>query len=540
MADPPNCATTTNVCGNTGFCNGMGACAQAATTVSCGAAVNCTGTTFQPPSHCSGTGTCSQTATMDCGVYSCGTNMCKSSCTVDADCSGGAFCVSGSCMAKRPDGGACSGNNFCVNAHCVDNTCCNVASCSTCQACNLNGMGTCSSVGLGTTDPHGRCLASPPCGNTGACNGSGACQQQANTVSCGAAVSCSGFTFQPQSFCSGSGMCGQTSTMNCAGFLNCNAAGTACLTSCNPSNGDNDCIGGTYCTGPNGSCQKKVAAGGSCGANHECTTASCVDNVCCNFGSCGTCQTCNGASPGNCTPLGVVTPESDPHGRCPQNPPCGNTGLCAGGACQQPSSSTSCGSATCASSTSYQPAGTCSGTGACNTPSPQNCLPFLCGAGGCRNSCTGDSECIGAFYCTGNPITPGTCAPKKSNIDNGCTRGAECASGFCTEGFCCDMGPCPQCQSCALPGQHGTCSNVPAHAIDVSGSCPDRGAALCGTNGRCTISGTCELYDLNTVCSTLCTSPIFTTNYCDGIGGCTQSQLVTCDSAVCDVNGCVP
>jgi hypothetical protein len=74
----------------------------------------------------------------------------------------------------------------------------------------------------------------------------------------------------------------------------------------------------------------------------------------------------------------------------------------------------------------------------------------------------------------------------------------------------------------------------------VSGSCPDRGAALCGTNGRCTISGTCELYDLNTVCSTLCTSPIFTTNYCDGIGGCTQSQLVTCDSAVCDVNGCVP
>jgi hypothetical protein len=166
------------------------------------------------------------------------------------------------------------------------------------------------------------------------CNGASGCTQAATTVACGAAVSCSGNTYQPQSFCNGSGTCSQLSTMACAGHLLCNAAGTACLASCN--NTDSDCVGGNYCTGPNGSCLPKGGAGATCGSNHECTTGNCVDGVCCNFATCGTCTTCNGSSPGNCTPLGTpATPEADPHGRCPANPPCGNTGMCVSGACQQ-------------------------------------------------------------------------------------------------------------------------------------------------------------------------------------------------------------
>ena len=57
--------------------------------------------------------------------------------------------------------------------------------------------------------PTGQCPAAPPCGNTGACNGAGGCQQAAATMSCGLALSCTGTTFQPASFCSGSGTCSQ-------------------------------------------------------------------------------------------------------------------------------------------------------------------------------------------------------------------------------------------------------------------------------------------------------------------------------------------
>ena len=52
----------TNECGNTGVCV-SGACQQQPASKACGAAQSCSGTTYQPPSHCTGTGTCNQLAT---------------------------------------------------------------------------------------------------------------------------------------------------------------------------------------------------------------------------------------------------------------------------------------------------------------------------------------------------------------------------------------------------------------------------------------------------------------------------------------------
>ena len=83
-------------------------------------------------------------------------------------------------------------------------------------------------------------------------------------------------------------------TTSCGSFL-CNAAGSACLTSCD---NDPECVSGNYCTGTNGSCLAKKTPGNGCGTGHECTTGNCVDGVCCNSGPCGTCHTCAGSNPG--------------------------------------------------------------------------------------------------------------------------------------------------------------------------------------------------------------------------------------------------
>ena len=543
-ADPHSRCPASPPCGNTGVCNGSGACQQQPSTLACGAAESCSGTTYQPPSHCSGTGTCSQTATMDCGAYKCGTTTCKTSCTTateTTDCAAGNFCFNGGCTAKRPNGGSCSADDYCVNGHCVDGTCCSTGSCPTCQACN-NSAGTCANVALNTTDPHARCPNNGTCGNTGACNGSGACQQQPNTLGCGTAVSCSGNTYQPPSFCSGSGTCSQTGTMTCANHLVCNTGGTACLSSCNS---DNDCIGGYFCNAPNGSCQLKGGAGAGCGSNHECTSNQCVDGVCCNFASCGTCQTCNGTSPGNCTALGQVTPEADPHGRCPANPPCGNngTGLCVAGACQQVANGTMCSGFFCTTVSKFQPGGSCTGTGSCSVPPVQDCAPYTCATGGCRGTCTDDTMCVGAFYCNGNITTPGSCVPKKPNDGSTCGRDGECGTGHCApQGVCCDSACTGQCQSCT-GNNVGTCAGVPAHAFDPTGMCLIQPEATCGTDGRCTSGGACEVYDMSTVCGTSCSGTDLTTMFCDGtgMGGCTQSQTVTCPSMACaDPTSCAP
>jgi hypothetical protein len=321
--------------------------------------------------------------------------------------------------------------------------------------------------------------------------------------------------------------------VSCSPFA-CNAAGSACLTSCN--NTDDDCISkdSYFCTGANGSCQPKKTPGSSCGSGHECTTGSCVDGVCCNSSSCATCWVCNGSSPGSCTP--VADGQMEPHNQCGSSPPCGNTGFCSGGVCAKTGAGIMCTSFNCLSATTFQPAGACNGTGNCIVPSTFDCTPYQCTTGSCRTSCDVSNELTecaqpGA-YCNG-----ASCALKKDN-GAGCGRDGECSSGHCTEGVCCNVGACPQCQSCKVPLNEGACTNVAPHTVDPQGSCANQGAASCGTNGRCNGSGVCELYDMSTVCNTVCLSPTFTTFYCDGLGTCALPQIETCASLTCDANGC--
>jgi hypothetical protein len=514
---------TGGTCGNTGTCNGAGACAQAASSVACGGA-SCTGSTYTAPVNCTGTGSCPTQVQSSCAPYVCGTNACKTSCNSNGDCiSASYYCtgVGGSCQLKKDNGQSCTTGNECSNGNCVDSVCCGTASCPSCQACNLNGVGTCSNVGSGAAEPHARCAPTTTCGNTGTCNGAGACTQAGTTVQCGSAL-CNGTAFTPAAFCNGSGACGMPATVACTPFV-CGGS-NACLTSCS---GDGDCASGYYCPGTGGQCQSKKAAGAVCATGHECGTGNCVDGVCCNSASCGTCQSCGLTGDGNCAT--VVNGTVEPHNRCAASPPCGNTGVCQGGACQQAATSVVCGTASCASPL-FQPTAYCNGVGGCATPASQNCSPLACNAAGCLVSCSGDGDCVGGTYCSG---AGGSCQAKKANGQT-CVSDNQCTDGHCLEGICCGSAACPACQSCAVPGNEGTCSSVAAGT--PSAACHDDGAASCGNDGKCNGNGACELYPATTICSHACAADqsAYNVQFCDGMGICATTLSVPCPLLACD------
>ena len=69
--------------------------------------------------------------------------------------------------------------------------------------------------------------------------------------------------------------------------------------------------------------------------------------------------------------------------------------------------------------------------------------------------------------------------PQRPPADNTCTAGAQCASGFCVDGVCCDRACDGSCESCALTGKVGTCSPIKNAADDSCG-----GDSICDAHGR--------------------------------------------------------
>jgi len=61
-----------------------------------------------------------------------------------------------------------------------------------------------------------------------------------------------------------------------------------------------------------------------------------------------------------------------------------------------------------------------------------------------------------------------------------CTVAAQCASGFCVDGVCCDAACDGSCETCALTGKVGTCSPITDASDDTCG-----GDLTCDGSGRC-------------------------------------------------------
>ncbi len=88
-------------------------------------------------------------------------------------------------------------------------------------------------------------------------------------------------------------------------------------------------------------------------------------------------------------------------------------------------------------------------------------------------------------------------------IGGTCQINADCSSGFCVDGVCCNTACLGTCQACSAAtkgqGADGTCGNVIAGTPDKI-NCPSQAPSTCGDDGTCDGNGACRLYAAGTPC----------------------------------------
>ena len=240
-----------------------------------------------------------------------------------------------------------------------------------------------------------------------------------------------------------------------------------------------------------------LALGAACTTDGVCGSGFCADGVCCDQRCGDPCHSCNGMTTG-----------------------------AAAGLCKPDVANTACGGAMCMGST-HTPAPRCDGNGACvprmAAPCPGNLT--CASATACRTRCAADGECTGGLTCD---TVAGTCrAPGKPN-GQACMMGAECATGNCADGVCCDLqctGVCRACVKAQTGKADGTCADVADHTKDARCLVQDPGT--CGRDGTCDGQGRCRVYPNGTRCATEC---------CGGGGGGGDPRVCAfeCQNGACD------
>ncbi|MDC3956593.1 hypothetical protein [Polyangium jinanense] len=312
--------------------------------------------------------------------------------------------------------------------------------------------------------------------------------------------------------------------------------------------------GGTVCNGA-GACKKAPAQ--TCGGAAECLSGHCVDGVCCNAACSSTCMACNVAgSVGTCTNVPVATEDAptctgtnacDGAGTCKKDSgqPCAGavdcvSGFCADGVCCNSACDTACfacdlmGSmGTCVplvSAEDTNPTNVCAGTrscdatGACKAKDGGACVVAGdCLSGHCADGVCCDTDCTDTCMACDLAATPGvcslvasgqkddTCAGADEVCDGAgackaaqgklCGADAECLSGHCVDGVCCDTDCTGTCMACDLAATPGVCSFVASgqtddtctgadEVCDGAGACKTAQGKLCGADAEC-LSGNC-------------------------------------------------
>ena len=520
LPDPACEASDHITCGNTGLCDGLGACTLYPQNTVCGPSA-CSGPVENTPRTCDGQGTCRESQLVDCSPFLCTHGACVQTCASDADCEAGHQCVrqngvsDGAC-GKRKNGQPCPDGSECESGQCVDGVCCESSCSGPCRSCNLPGSpGECLDVASGAPDPRNTCtdLGAAFCSTNGVCDGKGSCQNYPAGTECGP-QSCVAGAQTPPSTCNVSGQCVATRSRSCDPYV-CN--GNTCYDSCTA---DKHCVSGSTCV--NSSCGPKPL-GANCSLGKDCQSGFCAQGVCCHDACSGACKACNlSGSLGLCNSVADGTP--DPQGQCVATlqATCGATGSCRGGACAYFASGLNCKPALCTSSSWQTPVSTCDGAGICTTPSNVSCGTFLCDAAACKATCGSDADCVPPNTCVGN-----SCGLKP--VGTACTAGSQCVSGYCTEGVCCDSACTDDaaaglCKSCKLAGKVGSCLPVASGGSDPKGRCvaSDASAGDCARDGRCNGAGACRPWSTNVGCrGASCSAGALTpATRCDGKGHC--------------------
>ena len=472
-----------------------------------------------------------------------------------AQCTGMMSC-DGNGVCKNNVGQPCANNTQCVNATCVDSVCCGVASCPACQSCALGGNGTCGNVPAGPDNvTPNTCMGMSSCDGMGNCKKSNG-QACATTLECltGTCVDgvCCGVASCPAcQSCAvpGNGTCGDipagpdSITPNtCIGFNSCDGAGNckkidgqtcaamteclsgncvdgvccgvascpACQSCALSSNGTcgnitsgmpdivapNTCMGMSTCDG-SGKCKK--LNGQTCALTSECLTGTCVDSVCCGVASCLACQSCALSSDGTCGNIANGMPDTAAPNTCMGTSTCDGAGSC------KKLNGTACGA------TSECLTGNCVDGVCCGVASCPDCQSCAAGANGtCGFITSGMPDNVPVNTCAGTSVCDGVGGCKKLNGTT-CTVMAECLSGQCADGVCCNVA-CDStaiCMSCN-GATSGTCSpvknaddadscNASSRTCDAMGACLLKMGQLCTAanptvcaSGVCTAGSTCQ------------------------------------------------
>jgi hypothetical protein len=515
-------AEAPSTCGRLGGCSGNRSCSLHPEGTVCLAAF-CSGNTSNLARTCNGNGACLDRGTQACSPYTCNpsTGLCRASCAGDEDCIAGYACAGGVC--KKALGQGCSGDLECASGFCADGVCCESRCNGICEKCNQSPrQGYCDPVPAGT-DPDNECPTDAPssCQRTGFCSGSRSCALYASGTVC-LAPFCSGNVSNLARTCNGTGTCQEGGTLACAPYI-CDSASGLCKTSCSTSA---DCQSGYECL--NNVCKK--SRGTACNADAECASGFCTDQVCCESRCSGVCEKCNQENRlGFCDPVPAGT---DPDNECPTEAvsTCGKNGLCSGSrTCALYPQGTQCAAASCNGNISNL-ADTCNGNGTCVDNGTQNCFPYICNAatGLCKTGCSTSADCQTNYECKN-----GLC---KKSRGVPCGAGAECASGFCTDGVCCETACGGICEKCNLSGQLGLCLPVP-QGQDPDNECPTDAVSTCGKTGACSGARSCELYPVGTVCvapSCASTTSSNRADTCNGVGGCVDNGVQSCLPFVCN------
>ncbi|HYP89969.1 MAG TPA: hypothetical protein VEQ59_17490 [Polyangiaceae bacterium] len=139
--------------------------------------------------------------------------------------------------------------------------------------------------------------------------------------------------------------------------------------------------------------------------------------------------------------------------------------------------------------------------------------------GTCQPITSADDEnggCSGDHTCDAS----GACAP---SFGQDCRKDADCASGHCSDGVCCDEACDGACQTCTQQGHEGRCSLVEGAA--AHGSCPGKGTCSSRCDGK---QADCTPVPEGLDCGTSCAEAVLTTKTCDADGNCRSREPTEC------------
>ena len=422
------------------------------------------------------------------------------------------------------DGSPCDPNDHqCDSDFCVDGVCCNADCEGSCVAC-LKAL-------TGEDD--------------------GTCAPELADNSCGEAV-CNLADVYGAPKCDGAGSCLSSTLQEACGLYACQDAGgdspPSCPTSCT---GDSECdaSANAWCHKVRGECVVGKYDGELCAQDSECGSNQCIDGACCR-GDCGAgCYSCNtaytgvsGSSQGNpcsvnadcgdgycldsgtCIDRGLCEPVLATvswGGDCVPEAfsTCGRNGYCNGsGTCSDHVTGTECSAAYCVNEDVYGPS-TCDGGGTCNAGSfVEDCSPYNCSNGACRDSCGAASDCS-----SGNRCCAGVCTDKKCNGST-CSNGGQCLSGNCVDGYCCESacgGTCEACNRAKTGEADGLCREVTG-GTDPDSECD---AAACNASSTAAIprstcsSGSCSSESASSCAPFTCASAVCHTSCPSNLNG---------------------